>query len=78
MYIVKRIEALKEPALYYLIDLKGDEVEGSWPESVLKEIKPPIDKFIIIESITDLKKTRNGKKLYKVKFLHYPAKFDRM
>lgn len=76
LFIVSKIDAGKEPPLYQVKDLKGAVRPGFfYREQLLKSRKPKPYQYFQIEKILDEKKER-GERLYFVKFLHYPNKFN--
>ncbi len=63
--------------LYSLKDLLGSPVPGYYYRTQLtKGSKPVAETFFRVEEILQSKTVR-GEKMHFVKFLHYPAKFNR-
>ena len=74
---MKRVDAGKSPPLYKLEDLKQKEVPGYfYRQQLTKTEEPEPGKFLRIESIIKRRKIK-GKKCVLVKYLHYPAKFNK-
>ncbi len=77
VFKIKRVLAGKNPPLFKIADLMGDELDNYYYESQLTKIyeKDIEGNFFKIEKI--LRKKRIGKKWhYLVRFQHYPPKFD--
>lgn len=69
--------ASKKPEIYYLVDLNKDKVPGTFYRAQLHKTEAPKDgEFFAIEKVLQTT-TRKGQKMELVKFLGYPAKFNR-
>ena len=76
LYIVDRVLAGEKPEIYYLKDLLGAKVPGTFYGPQLHKTSPPKKgEFFKIEKILKTKKVK-GKVLYLVKYLFYPDKFN--
>ncbi len=76
LFKVIRVDAGKKPYLYKLADLKDAEVSGYFYATELTKVPPPKPNATFrVEKILDTK-IENGKKMYYVKFTHYPRKFN--
>ncbi len=77
LYRILRVDAGKNPPLYKLVDLAGDEIPGYFYKEQLTRGEEPKDgETFRVESI--LKEKVKGKQdLVYVKFMHYPAKFNK-
>lgn len=73
IYKVEKIDALKLPALYHLVDLLNDKVDGAYYAEQLKPApNPKKSDYWQIEKVIKTK-VENGQKLSFVKFLFYPG-----
>ena len=77
LYVVQKVLANKKPELYYLVDLNSDKVPGTFYLAQLHKTRPPKDsEFFEVESVLKTA-TKNGVKMNLVKYVGYPAKFNR-
>ena len=76
LYIVDRILSGEKPEIYYLKDLWGDPVPGTFYRPQLHKTQAPEKgQFFKIEKVLQSKRVA-GKKLYLVKYQFYPDKFN--
>ncbi len=77
MYKISRVDAGKEPVTYSLTDLMDDPIAGHYYEPQLtKSPTPDSGNFFKMEKII-AERVENGHRECLVKYLHYPAKFNR-
>ncbi len=77
LYKIKYVDAGKKPALYGLVDLMDAPIPGYYYKQQLTRGKEPAkDAFFRMEGIVK-SKVENGKVMHLIKYLHYPAKFNR-
>jgi hypothetical protein len=73
VFKVKAVDTTRNPAMYEIEDLQGEEVRGKF---YAEELQPTALKdFAIVEKIVQ-RKTVKGKKLYLVKYDGYDDKFN--
>ena len=66
-----------KPVMFKLVDLMNDPVDGTfYHEQLTKSIPPEKQEYFFIEKILGRKKIK-GKQHVLVKYLYYPAKFNR-
>jgi hypothetical protein len=77
IFEVALVDTSKQPTLYRLKDLLNDNLPGFYYGEQLEKAPDPNYKvdFFEVEKIL-AKKTVNKKKMYFVKFLYYPSKFN--
>ncbi len=77
LFIVRKVDAGKQPVLYQVKDLRGKKVPGYfYREQLLKTERPRKGQYFRVEDIL-AEEEKNNKKYYLVKFLHYPSQYNR-
>ncbi len=77
VYKIKYADAGKDPVIYTLVDLMDAPIAGHYYEPQLTKCSAPEpSEFFKMESVLDERMVGNRKQ-YFVKYLHYPAKFNR-
>jgi len=73
VFKIKAVDTSRQPAMYELEDLQGEEIKGKF---YAEELQPTqLKDFAIVEKIVDSKTVR-GKKMYLVKYDGYDDKFN--
>ena len=76
LFIIDRISETRQPVVYYLKDLSGEDIEGFFYEQELSRVRKDLDRETF-EIETILKEAGKGpSKRYFVKWKGYPNKFN--
>ena len=76
LFKIDRVSSTRQPVVYYLKDLEGEDIEGLFYEQELSRVRKDLsEEAFEIEAI--LKEAGKGpSKKYFVKWKGYPAKFN--